>query len=233
MTHPDRVLSRCGCVVERHTSGLLRNTYRCGWHQEEVRRNPSDSAQHYVDLGAIGLNGVPQHRKYINELVEALWEMGIDVPRGDGRRVVEIGAGLGMYAPLFLGRGYRYEAVEPVPYAAEWVRSTFNVEVHEVRWGEWYPADGPIAGVMAAHVIEHLDDAPSALATIASWLDSDGVLFMIVPDDQDLWNPEHLWFGDEAAWRRVIEAAGLGRVRCATRRRIERESFLYFVAERP
>lgn len=228
---PDRVVSRCGCVVERHACGLLRNVYRCMGHQDEVRRHPSDSYEHYVGLGCVA-EGIPQHRRYIAELIECLDEMGVTVEPGSNGRVVEIGAGLGMYAPLFLVRGYRYQAVEPVPYAAEWVRSTFCVDVHEGPLSDWNPTE-PLAAIMAAHVVEHLPDAWREVARFRAQLAAGGRLYMIVPDSSDLWNPEHVWFGDEPEWRAVLEAAGFVNVRCATRRRIDRERFLYFVAECP
>lgn len=234
----DRAVSRCGCVVERHACGLFRNVYRCMGHQDEVRRHPSDSLEHYVGLGCI-VEGIPQHRRYIAELTECLTEMGVEVGFGvdailEQRRVVEIGAGLGMYAPLFLGRGYQYAAIEPVPYAAEWVRSAFNVEVHERMFdGGWWPSGDPVDAVMAAHVLEHLPDALHAAAAINAWLKPGGRLYMIVPDASDLWNPEHVWFGDEPEWRGVLAAAGFDDIRCATRKSIERERFLYFAATRP
>lgn len=226
---PDEKVGPCGCVVRRDACGLWKNVYRCASHVADVARRPTGE-ELYRNLGAISAGSIPGHARYANELLEALpgWKPLV----GPGaRRALEVGAGMGMYAPWLMQNGYSYEAIEPEPWGAEWIASVFHAPVFRGSAFEYKPLRS-YALIVAAHVVEHMVDAVAALCLFRSWLNLDGELVMIVLDDEDMWNPEHVWFGDERSWRGVLKEAGFHQARCATRRRIERESFLYFVASR-
>lgn len=86
--------------------------------------------------------------------------------------------------------------------------------------------------LLAAHVLEHLRDAPAAVDLCAGWLLPGGELWIIVPDDTDPVNPEHEWVFTPASLRRCVEDAGLTVERIEVRRRIERERFIYLRARK-
>ena len=92
---------------------------------------------------------------------------------------------------------------------------------------------GCYALILAAHVLEHLDDAPAAAAKCARLLAPGGELWVVVPDDSDPCNPDHVWMGGPDAWRACVEAAGLAVERVAVRRYIQREQFVYIRARKP
>lgn len=82
-------------------------------------------------------------------------------------------------------------------------------------------------------MIEHLDDAPAAIAGLAGMLTPGGELWIVIPDDSDPCNPDHVWFFAEASLRRAVELAGLVVARMRSFRRIAREEFIYCRAVKP
>lgn len=231
----------CPCVnVVNPEWGILHSIEKCAGHRKEAVAAVVRDYAHFSELGAI-VDGIPQHLKYTSELLEPLDAMEVVVPGSDGGDLLEIGPGLGMYTSFFLQRGYKYQAVEPCSWAAQWIRNTFLVPVFEGSFEDYVPEPRAsffpnlirsrfprlFEGIVAAHVIEHMVDAPGALQRIHGMLDEDGRLYMIVPDDEDPWNPEHLWFFTPDSLESTLYKVGFRDVRIATRRRIEREQFLY------
>lgn len=239
---PEPICYSCGCVNTLDlTWSVLRSISKCDVHRQEAGRG---GLSHYIEMGCI-VEGVPQHAKYIREFTQTLEEMGAVVAHGDMidtyPAVLAIGCGLAMYAPLWLSRGYEFVGIEPDVAAAAWAASTFDVEVLTTPFEAWNP-DAPVPGhprgrpfgvVMAAHVVEHMTDAPAMLAKMLATLVPRGVLYLIIPDDTDPVNPDHLWFFTEANLRSTLERVGFVNIRTAVRRRIERENFIYAVAEAP
>lgn len=222
----ERVKASCGCVNTLDAEWrVLRCVEKCPAHRRAAKTHRRGLA-YFTEMGAI-VKGIPRHAHYIAEFHEA----GLRVS-GWGNRVLEIGAGLGMYAPLFLQTGHTYEALEPDEEAAAWVRSTFNVTVHQQPF-ETFSDPEPYDALMAAHVFEHLEDAPGMMAKAASMLTPGGTLYLIVPDDTDLTNPDHLWFFSEASLRATLERIGFKDVFISVRQRIKRERFLYASAVKP
>jgi SAM-dependent methyltransferase len=148
--------------------------------------------------------------------------------------MLEIGCGLGSYVPFFLRNGWNYEAVESSKFAAYWTRNTFDVDVHEKTFEKFH--EEPFVPfyhlIFAAHVLEHMESAPLALVWINELLKPDGQLMLIVPDDSDPTNPGHQWFFTEPTLRALLEQKGFKNIRTAIRKRVERENFIYCVAEK-
>jgi SAM-dependent methyltransferase len=168
--------------------------------------------------------------RYVGQLVEALGEL----PRASPyRTALEVGCGASPYVGAIRAAGYEYLGVDPSPWAKYWMVLEWDARVRTaglagVDFGELRPSL-----ILAAHVLEHLDDAPAAIVKCADLLTPGGELWVIVPDDSDLCNPDHLFFFDQNTLTYCIEAAGLVVERFAVRRYIERERFLYVRARKP
>jgi SAM-dependent methyltransferase len=99
-----------------------------------------------------------------------------------GRRVVDVGAGVGTFTALATAAGSEVVAVEPEPVFAEMLRERF-AGVEQVRVVEG-PLDSVEAGFDSAicfNVLEHIEDDAATLGLFADRLVSGGRLFLLVP----------------------------------------------------
>lgn len=218
MTYP------CGCVNEIDAaSGVLRSVSKCLGHTAAYRSPYTLDEAYYRDLGAIG------DTPHAAELLEALGPFPAAFPP---REALEIGCGCSHYVGAIRAAGWRYTGQDVSPFAIQWMESRWGARVLDAD-ADWDDLGGPHGLILAAHVLEHLEDAPNAIARLACSLSPRGELWIIVPDDTDPVNPDHLWFFSEATLRRTIEAAGLTVRTLRTFKRIERENFIYCRAVKP
>jgi methyltransferase family protein len=149
---------------------------------------------------------------------------------GQRKTMLELGAGIGMYIPLFLNE-WAYTAVEKSAFCIKWLQEVYSMtplqtDVETFLEQNWQDYDC----IFAAHIIEHLKDAPSALMRCFERVRER--IYIIVPDDQDPTNPDHQWFFSEPTLRNLLLQIGFKNVRTQVRRRIPREQFIYCVAEK-
>lgn len=215
---------RCDCYVQRdRATGVLRGYTKCRLHVKELIKAELDQQAHYKSLGALDHPDV-----YIREFEDCFGPL----PSNPGSVALEIGAGTSPYIPMLLASNYSYGCVEPSPFAANWLRNQAGVgAVFDADW-ERLEAPAPVDLILAAHCIEHMQNAPQAVQKMADALRPGGRLFVIVPDDQDLCNPDHWWFFTEATLRRTVEAAGLQVEVMTSRRRVAHEKFIYCAASK-
>lgn len=216
--------ARCGCVVEPcPSSGVLRSVTKCAAHRRAYRDPATLDERYYRDLGVFG------ETAHLAELLEALGPF----PAASGdRQALEIGCGCSPYAGAIKAAGWRYVGIDASPWAAEWTRDRWGVSTLAEPL-ESFDFLQPCGLILAAHVLEHLDDAPGEVRKLARALAPGGELWVIVPDDSDLCNPDHLWFFTEATLRATVEAAGLSVVGLSVFRRVRHERFIYCRAVRP
>lgn len=216
----------CGCINQIDPEwGILHSMAKCEKHHAEGGKT---GLQHYIDMGCI-VNGVPQHAKYECEMQDALEEINSEVRRLSGNpSALEIGSGLSMYAPLFLSRGFRYEAIERDSEAENWASSTFGVAVHNIEFERFDPSYLEYSIILAAHVFEHLDDAPAMMKKAFDMLVPGGRLILIVPNgEDDPVNPDHVWFFTPATLRSTLDRIGFTDVRMVEKRIVPKERFIY------
>jgi len=78
-----------------------------------------------------------------------------------------------------------------------------------------------------------MKDAPAAVKKMANHLMPGGMLYILVPDDTDLTNPDHLWFFNRVSLARVMALAGLEVESIVLRQRVPHEQFIYCKAKKP
>ncbi len=226
MIHP------CGCQNEVHTaSGVLRSISKCSRHQP---RDPATLDQaYYTELGLLTADGRPAETQHVAELEEALGAL----PEAEtpALMALEIGCGASPYVRAILEAGYFYIGLEPSLWAADWMRETYSTVTLHCRSEDIGSTlfEGQFTLILAAHCLEHMADAPAAIGRCADWLVPGGELWIVVPDDSDPCNPDHLWYFREDTLRACIEAAGLVVERLVMRKHVKHENFLYARARKP
>lgn len=214
----------CGCENETDVvSGVLRSITKCSRHRKDMQSPYDLGEKYYTDLGVLK-DGALVSTAYVEELVEALGP--IEQPRRN-TTALEVGCGISPYVPAIQHAGWTYTGVDASKWAADWTSRKWNVSVTRGDWETmiWYR---PTVGmILAAHCLEHMSYAPEALALMAEYIIPGGVLYLIVPDDSDPTNPDHLWFFDINTLRACVESTGLLVERLVLRRIVKRENFLY------
>lgn len=134
-------------------------------------------------------------RYYLNAAIEdvGIEELGqrLSLDRtlaalGDAQRVLDLGFGTGMVAAQALARGLAFEVVEGSPRLCAVARNRHpRLVVHEALFEEFVP-DAPYDAVLAAHVLEHVDDPVALLARIRTWLRPGGAVVCVVPNAESL-----------------------------------------------
>lgn len=133
--------------------------------------------------------------------------------------VLDVGTGDGLFALSWLAAGGSADLtlLDPSPAMlaqarARFLRGPCMPRLVAARLEAFRP-DRPWAAILAAHVLEHVDDAGEALGRMAGWLEPGGRLVLVVSKPHWcnwlIWlRFRHRWFG-EAQVRRLAREAGL------------------------
>jgi hypothetical protein len=223
----------CGCVNEiDENSGILRSVDKCQTHSQVITTSKSRDKNYYMrgPNSAIDEDGIPNFVRYIKELGEGVSREDFSyLTDGLGRFFLELGAGLGPYIPLLLSGGGRYLAIDDSRFACEWIRRVFYVPCLE-QDVETIPDDIHYDCVLAAHLLEHVWDAPGLLRKMHKIARER--IYLIVPDDSDPVNPDHRWFFTRETLQVALKRAGFRNIRSKIQRIVPQENFIYTVAEK-
>lgn len=219
----------CGCITDIDSRcGAIFSVKKCRSHERMRQEVGELGEKYYQGLGAI-VDGIPQCARYIEEFEEAF---GTDaIPMLNGSDCIEIGCGCSMYAPMFLAAGANYIGVDPSPYARRWTSSTFRVTT--LSGMELFRTHHKARAVLAAHSLEHMKDPLETMSWAYDRLSRRGTFFIIIPDDTDLFNPDHLWFFNTTTLRNALQSIGFAISTMRSFKRIERENFIYCKAVKP
>ncbi len=129
------------------------------------------------------MSGTPQYVQWITDLLRP--HLGDDV--------LELGAGIGTFSGLLMGRRRRYVAAERDPLYLHALRNRFlrtpNVQVAAVdaqRPDEIAAIPGEFDTVLAINLLEYLEHPMATLAAARSRLADGGRLLLLVPQGQGL-----------------------------------------------
>jgi SAM-dependent methyltransferase len=150
---------------------------------------------------------------------------------GQGRRVLDVGAGDGLLSRPLSERGWRVTAIEGDPEAARTSTRWCEAVVVANLDRETPELTGPFDAIVYADVLEHLVSPPLVLAALNRCLALDGVVIVSVPNVAHLWirlallsgrfdyasrgilDRTHLRFFTLRTLRQLLDEAGLGVVR--------------------
>lgn len=220
---------RCGCKNDVHEpSGILHCVYKCKRHQRQYRDPARLDAAYYAELINVNRNEIIGSR-HVEEMQDALGDFPAPTTHVG---CLEIGCGCSPYAGALKEAGWRYIGLDPSRWAAEWTAKRYGVITCTEPW-EWWSAYPSCGLVLAAHVLEHLADAPAGLQKMYDVLMPGGELWLLVPDDSDPVNPDHLFFFTADTLQCCLEKVGFQIQRIAVRKIVERENFIYARAKKP
>jgi len=219
----------CGCVLERcdECQGH-RSISKCELNAPQ----PFDPSVRYTSEMQGVVDGLPRHREICKEFEGALKVIGHSIPFASPNKasVLDVGAGIGIMAPLFMAHGYKYEGLEPNDWAARYIEGAYGV-AHKALYEDF--GNDQYEAVVSAHSLEHVPNAPAMLEKMHNQLLPAGYLYLIVPDDEDLRNPEHTWFFKESTIRQWLAEVGFINIKTTMKRVVAHEQFIYCVAQKP
>jgi SAM-dependent methyltransferase len=222
------MLMPCGCVnIVDDRWAVTRCLTKCDFHKSALANQPSGLA-YYQSLGSIDDSGKLLDIPYLNQIEDALGPL----PEGHAGDALEIGGGASPYLRALLNRGYKCTMVEADAWACEWTRTRYPlVDVLNQRFpvGGWQRSFDLI---ICAHSLEHMGDAGDALLEIHKLLKPNGKLWIVVPNDEDLTNPDHFWFFNPSSLAGILDRTGFTIDRLAVRQIVKHEKFIYVSANR-
>lgn len=219
----------CGCQLVRcGICGVGLSQQKCPLHKPKKH----DSQFYYQQELHGSREGIPRHTKVAAELELALQDMDFGIPWGDAAPAIDIGAGIGIYAPLLMSKGYRYEALELDRWACHYIKGAYSPHTHNIKFCQLKEAYSWQL-ILAAHVLEHLKESDRSLEKMFRILRPGGLLYIIIPDDSDIGNPDHLWFFKEETMRQWMEECGFVDIRATQKQIVVWEKFMYFVGRKP
>lgn len=217
----------CGCVnTIDERCGAIRSVLKCDNHKSMQRETGELGEEYYRELGALDADAQKRYRHQFEDGI------GLIPEAKDGpMSVLEVGAGASPYRPMF--KNWQYTACEPSQWACGWLHEHYHgIGVWCGDWEKMYASNVRLQmkydAILCAHSLEHMQDAPAALAQMVECLEPSGVLYIIVPDgDDDPLNPDHLYFFNRMSLTRAVFMAGMAEVSIERRKYVEREHFIY------
>jgi SAM-dependent methyltransferase len=220
----------CGCRNELHEpTGAFHCIAKCPKHRARHRDPVTLDEAYYTELGVLK-DGKLAETRHVAELVEALGPLPMAPSQGI---VLEVGCGMSPYLPALRKAGWAYTGIDAFFWAAEEMRRRYGGGTAYQGEFEDLTEDATCDLILAAHSFEHMSDAPGAIVKCARLLNPGGELWIVVPDDSDPVNPDHLWFFSPASLRKTVELAGLEVLALETRRIVKHENFIYVRAVKP
>lgn len=225
----------CGCILQEHVgTGARISVRRCPSHSQCSKNPKTLNQRYYQGLGSINASGELTPGKYLEEFEEGMGEL--PRPALSGAKAIEIGGGISPYASMLLDRGYHYTLVEPSPVACEIMQSKFpTITTHSCLFPQELPptvVSGLYDVVLSAHSLEHMRHAINALWYMGQLLTPTGKLYLLIPNDEDLTNPDHFWFFNEESIRKAAELCHLSLQRITVKQIVPIEKFMYCILTR-
>lgn len=227
----------CGCVTSPDPAWMItRSVRKCEFHVAELKNQPTGEA-YYRQLDVIDPDGNTRFDRYVTQMETALRQPFPPPPPAVGGRPIaealEVGCGVSPYVRAVVDAGYRYTGVEP----DEWGATRTVIDGADSMFTEKFDgslfASDTFGLILAAHSLEHVEDAPGMLRQFFRILAPGGHLVLLVPDDTDLTNPDHLWFFTEATLAMTLARLGFKGEKLVALQVVPKEKFIYCHARKP
>lgn len=225
----------CGCILQHHQrTGSRSSVSKCSQHRRAAKDPIVLNERYYKGLGTLTESGEINLGKYLQEFEEG---MGQPVPVAlPNSKAIEIGGGVSPYASMLVERGYAYTLIEPSYIACEIMKAKVpGITTYPCLFPEQLPTTvvpGTYDVVLSAHSLEHMKYAINALWHMGQLLSPKGVLYLLIPNDDDLGNSDHLWFFNETSIRRTATVCQLSLESLKVKQIVPHEKFMYCVMQR-
>lgn len=189
----------------------------CGLVWSDPR--PHDARQFYEDEYRISYKQAyrpkPKHVLRAGHVALSRFEK-IDRLLSGQKAVLDVGTGGGEFAYLLQSLGHRVSGIEPNKGYADYSIQEYGlaVQVGFVQDAAFAPESFDLVTIW--HVLEHTEDPGSVLALLRSWLKSDGMLVVEVPNVEatcqaphSTFHEAHLYNFNVVSLRRLAKKQGL------------------------
>lgn len=210
---------KCRCCVEVQTFGARRAVAKCFTHVQ-ASINHREGPEYYAECAG---------HNHVQEFINGF---GGEIEPGNGKKLLEIGCGISSYVDMVKQKGYIYSGIDTSEYAVNKMRESGH-DVHQIGATDEAICRFSPDVILAPHILEHLQDAPQALRMWVGMLPRGGRLYLIIPDDTDLCNPDHWWFFNEMAIRQYLQHAGMQIESSKMKRVVKHENFIYVKVRKP
>jgi 2-polyprenyl-3-methyl-5-hydroxy-6-metoxy-1,4-benzoquinol methylase len=123
----------------------------------------------------------PRHLRKLEARWARQWPL-VEPVFAPGRRVLEIGSGLGVVSGHLQRLGGRVLSVEPDPEQADYARRRWGLEVLQARFEEVDLTGEQFDLIFSSHVIEHFPDPLAFLVKVRALARPDAYLFLETPN---------------------------------------------------
>jgi SAM-dependent methyltransferase len=223
------MILECGCAYKAHEpTGAMQRFNRCDSHQQSYRDPRWLAHDYYQELINLDATDSIANSNHVSEMVDAL---GPFPKSGTNPRCLEIGCGTSPYVGTLRLAGWQYVGLDISDWAIHWNATYWGAHVVHADFEGWSNS-WTYGLILSAHSLEHMRDAPGAMVKIAGFLDRGGTVLILVPDDRDPANPDHLWLFNESSLQKTVELAGLRVEKMVRKSIVKREDFLYCTARK-
>lgn len=136
-------------------------------------------------------------------------------PAGPDLSVIDVGAGFGLIHEVMTlnlsGRRLYYDAVEVDPMAVEYLNRGGRTAKPDHIFESMDHCKGPYQIMILSHILEHMKDPVVFLENQQARLSEDGILFIEVPNQDQLYKPlnePHLIFFEPRTLSEIVERSG-------------------------
>lgn len=106
--------------------------------------------------------------------------------RVSGRKLLDVGAGMGVFLDMARSRGWQVKGVDISPFACRYAKARFNLDMH---WGELTaldPSMGPFDWITMIDYLEHVPHPVDVLKKARELIVPGGMLFLSMPRQDSL-----------------------------------------------
>jgi 2-polyprenyl-3-methyl-5-hydroxy-6-metoxy-1,4-benzoquinol methylase len=184
----------------------------------------------YYEVIGTYRDGVMQEQPNLGELIEAIG----DFPQhaSTSGKALEIGCGISPYLKQIQRRGYSYLSLDLDREAIKWVNSQPGARGILTSFDEFASPHNHYDLIVALHVLEHVVDPIAFLTKCYDLLKPQCPLYVITPNDDDLTNPDHLWFFNMGTLASTLFKAGFEDMKLAQRQHVKHEAFIYAIVNK-
>lgn len=102
-------------------------------------------------------------------------------------KALDIGASYGTGSKVFLGHGYKIEALEPEDNKAQYIKKVLKIPVHQESIESFLssPLEKQFDLILFTHCLEHLDNPAVVIKRLKKLLKPNGIMYVEIPV---LWN---------------------------------------------
>jgi len=220
----------CCHHIKCNICGIIKKTNVCDFHKKCLNKYIGKD-YFFNDEIANFYNNVPLNKQSIIEHDSIFKEFNFDPKKIGLKNVIEIGSGIGRLIPMFLKQGLDYSCVEFNSWACNYIENCFDVETHNVDFNK-FENNKKYDLVVCIHILEHFYNSEEIFEKLVNLVDNGKYLFIEIPNDKDLYNPDHFSFFNKDVLIKWSKEYNLKLVGFTTKKLNDKEDYMYYLFRR-